>query len=627
MLCFDYLLTNSGKKISLLGSAASLILAIFLYTMDKIQYSLACILALCSFLIWLQIRKDIILISDKKSSYTIKILLCILFNLIFILSLLSFYFRPFIYKRPILYFVLVSFLIIVLYFGIMISQKKEISLILFGIILVGLFLSYSQSLTYPSLIGSDPWYHQELTLKIINSHSLDQPGYVYSKLPIFHLYIIATSLLTGLNYKFSTMLSASLMQIICNSLFVFLLSTFIFKYYKIGLLASLLLITSNEHIFMSYWSIPNAFAAIYIFPIFYLIFKINQKNSVIATTISIIMMVCIVLTHSLAALFFSLIIFAFWASSHLYSKYSTSKYIITSKPLLGVNFLILFNVLMYSWWTYASSGYLHLMGQVLSWGFKVDFFVSTPKDVMVKYVVGKGNLDIILDNIGMLLFFSLSIIGLLYMISSNKRDNYTFSIALMAIIPLIAGFSTAIIGPHGTEDRWWFFSEFLLTIPASIAVLILHNKVQKKVYRNFFFTSFLMLLFFTMIVSPQANADNRFLSPSTSGRVAPFQSELQAIKTIDSISNNPLKVDNMYSRGISPKYGFSVINDDIFHENFQNLDGYFVLIRKEMLGNAFLAYSSFCSLDYNILQKLDNHRFSKIYDCDTVYGLIKTKVN
>jgi hypothetical protein len=260
MLYLDYLLTNSGKRISLIGAVLSLILAIFLYIMGQIPYSLACIFVFSSFLIWLQIRKDILLTSDKKYSSSKKILLCILFNFIFILSLLSFYFRPYMYKRPILYFVLMSLLIIVLYFGIMVSQKRELSLILFGIILVGLSLSYSQSLVYPSLIGSDPWFHQELALKVMNNHFLPQFDQGYSKMPLFHIFIILTSFVTGLNYKFSAMLSVSLIQIICNSLFVFLFSTFILKYYKVGLLASLLLITSNQHIFMSYWSIPNSFA-------------------------------------------------------------------------------------------------------------------------------------------------------------------------------------------------------------------------------------------------------------------------------------------------------------------------------------------------------------------------------
>lgn len=622
MLYLDYLLTNYGKRISLIGAIIFLILSVFLYVIHQIPFSLACIFAFSSFLIWLQIRKDIVLTSDKKFSYSMKIILCILFNFIFILSLLSFYFRPFIYERPVLYFILISFLIIILYFGIIGSQKNEVPLILFGIILVGLSLSYSQSLVFPSLIGSDPWFHQELVLKVIDSHFLPQfDG--YAKMPFFHLYIIPTLLVTGLNYKFSAMLSVSLMQIICNSLFIFLFSTFILKYYKVGLLASLLLIISNQHIFMSYWSIPNSFAVVYIFPLLYFLLKINQKHSFIAPVISIVMIVCIILTHSLTAMFSSLIIFVFWASFKLYSRFNANnRRMIDSKPLLNFNFVVLFNVFMYSWWTYAS-GHVRVIGQIIAWGLNADLFISTPKDILLKYSVERGPLEIIADNIGMFLLFSLSIIGLLYMISGDKRDHYTFSFALISIVPLIAGFSTALFGLRGTEARWWYFSEVLLSIPSSVAVLILYNKSQKNIYKNSILILFLILLSFTMIVSSPANADNRFLSPSINARVAPIQSELQAIKTADFISNDILKVDTLYSRGFSTKHGLKSLNDDIFYEKFQNLDECFVLIRKEMLGDAFLAYSSFCSLDYNILSKLYSGGFSKIYDCGTVYGLLK----
>ncbi|MGZ7068841.1 MAG: hypothetical protein ACXVHT_11090, partial [Methanobacterium sp.] len=61
-------------------------------------------------------------------------------------------------------------------------------------------MSLSQIFLFPSIIGMDPWWHQKFTLYIMESFHLPDIGYPYEKIPIFHLSIINTSLLTGLNY-------------------------------------------------------------------------------------------------------------------------------------------------------------------------------------------------------------------------------------------------------------------------------------------------------------------------------------------------------------------------------------------------------------------------------------------
>ena len=143
------------------------------------------------------------------------------------------------------------------------SERRHAPLILIQVLLLGVSIAWSQLLIFPSLLGVDPWYHSALTNRIVSEGFIPE-GYSYSKLPLFHLMIAATSILADLPYKFATMASVSLGQIICNGVFVFLIADRLFKNHRVGLLAALMVVIANHHIFMSYWSIPNAFAAVFI---------------------------------------------------------------------------------------------------------------------------------------------------------------------------------------------------------------------------------------------------------------------------------------------------------------------------------------------------------------------------
>ncbi|MBA7544273.1 hypothetical protein ES705_36625 [subsurface metagenome] len=101
------------------------------------------------------------------------------------------------------------------------SKNSPIPFTLFQIILIALSLEWSVLLLFPSIVGIDPWTHQLITLDILDKGHIVGGGYQH--LPIYHVAIGITSLITGLSYKMATMLFISFLQVVCGVLFISLL--------------------------------------------------------------------------------------------------------------------------------------------------------------------------------------------------------------------------------------------------------------------------------------------------------------------------------------------------------------------------------------------------------------------
>ncbi len=209
-------------------------------------------------------------------------------------------------------------MVFILAYEIFHSKKENIAILLLQIMALGVNLSWSQLLIFPGLIGVDLAYHSNLVSQIIQSQSLPD-GYSYGKLPLFHLIISETSLILNVGYKFAAMASVSLAQIVCNALFIYLIAFGVFKNHIIGCLSSLFVVISNFNIFMSYWSIPNAFAGIFIIIVIYLIFVLKERHELKVSGLILLFLFTIVWTHTLTAMCLAILLFVTWIVTYVHS--------------------------------------------------------------------------------------------------------------------------------------------------------------------------------------------------------------------------------------------------------------------------------------------------------------------
>jgi len=611
------LLRDLDKTLAIAGVILSLILIVYLgREIGRMIYLLTGILALISCLLWLAIRKSYTFEFHLPESRTLTIICAICFFGLYTLSVLSVYLRPVLYERPLLYFILTALMAGTIACEIFTSGRRHalLILILIQVLLLGVSIAWSQLLIFPSLIGVDPWYHSALTNQVIDECSLPE-GFAYSKLPLFHLMIAVTSLITGFPYKFATMVSVNLGQIICNAVFVFLIADYVFKNHRVGLLAALLVVVANHHIFMSYWSIPNAFAAVFIpVALYLLLFRFRDHSRSSSAILCLTVLAAIILTHTMTAMCMAILLFVAWIALAIYC-------VIHSRAESHVSLLapIGFTVAMFAWWTYAS-GSVGSLANLIDWGFSRDVFVSAPDEILI-YAIATPLREQLFNNLGMFLFFAFSFIGIFYMIS-RRGSGSSFAMAWVGLAPLAIGFFSLISGHSVIEHRWWYFAQVLLSIPLAVAIYVVGTwKSKTPLYLYSFVFGFVVTLSILTIMSPPANVDNSIFSPNSSIRQAPTESELALIATLISKWDGPIKSDEYFAGIQNIQYPLvSSFSRQLHSNDFFDLNDHIITIREAIISKPFKLFSSQYKLDYDLNAKLDGQGFSRIYDSNSGSG-------
>ena len=606
------LLRDLDKTLAVVGVIFSIILIIYLgREIGRVIYLLTGVLALISCLLWLAIRKSHSFEFHLPESRTLTIICAICFFGLYTLSVLSVYLRPELYERPFLYFILTALMAGIIACEVIASGRRHAALILVQILLLGVSIAWSQLLIFPSLLGVDPWYHSALTNRIIDEGFIPE-GYSYTKLPLFHLMIAATSLVAGLPYKFAAMASVSLGQIICNAVFVFLIANYLFKNHQIGLLAALMVIIANHHIYMSYWSIPNAFAAVFIPTALYLLFfKLRNRSRLPSAFLCMVVLATIVLTHTVTAMCMAILLFVAWGALVIYWAYHprADNHVSLIAP-------IGFTIAMFAWWTYAS-GSVGTLADLINWGFSVDYFTSNPEEIR-GYATAIPPGEQLFNNLGMFLFFAFSFIGIFYMIS-RRGGSSSFAMAWVGITPLAIGFFSLITGHSVIEHRWWYFAQILMSIPLAVAIYTVGTwKTRNLKLLCCCVFGLVALLSFLMIMSPVANIDNAMFSPNTNWRATPIASELQAQTILDHYDGIS-KSDIYYASRLS-YFGYSTepFCKEIADRDLASLAGDLVLVRDAVITGPFMFFSGIYKLDYNLSDLIDATDFRRIYDSGSV---------
>jgi len=342
--------------------------------------------------------------------------------------------------------------------------------------------------------------------------------------------------------------------------------------------------------------------------------KIRRNKPLHATVLSIFFMATLILTHTVTAMCMAIILFVCWA---VFNPYNT----LFSKTEIPISLTIslLFTTAMFGWWTYAS-GHITTLANLIKWGFSIDFFVHTPKEIS-KYLATVPVPEQIFNNVGMFLFFSLSFVGIFYMIS-KKGNSLGFAAALAGFTPLALGFFSLITGHSIIEHRWWYFSQILLAIPLAVAIILIGmwNGRSSRFVSIFSFV-FVVPLTFLMIMSPPANVDNHVFSPNSGVRYAYTESEMDAASFFAQNLVETISADWDYQNVLSLYYHHDkvhLLDESFYTKNFLH-EGSIKIIRREIVNNRpFRLLAALYRLDYNPNIILTNSGFNKIYDCCTV---------
>jgi hypothetical protein len=557
---------NLDKTLAWLGIAASVTLvAVLTFTVGRLVFILVGVLTALSCLLWLGIREHARSVlpdvrGREAGNNRLFTVLLVLFLALYVLSIVALYLRPFLYERPPGYFILTALMAGVIALEVLLPHRRKAAWILSQMVLIGVSVSWSQILLFPGLLGSDPWWHNMFASYILNFHTV--PGdYWYTYMPLFHLEVVGTSLLAGLDYRLAALLSVSLAQLIVFPLAAYLIGKALFRDERIGLLAGLMLITANQQIGMSTASIPNAFAAIFMILVLVLLFKVRYTSPARARYLAYSFLAAIILTHTVTAACMAVVLFLTWGACRLYDLVREDAPRRVYPVTLGMVSVFLAAVL--GWW-YFVSGHIAVLLDLIRQGFARDYFVSNPA-IIDAYPGLVPASEQVFNNIGMFLFFTLSLVGILYLVARRERNGFAF--ATVGLVLLALGFFPLVTGLSFIEHRWWYFAQIFLCIPLVVSLLLVGGFRRARTRAGMVvFAAGISLLVFAMILSPAANNDTHIFSGNSAVRTGFTASEMRAIDTVDAVRTGPVWADRY-----------------VQVQNYVNYDSRFVLPGDDML--------------------------------------------
>jgi len=388
---------------------------------------------------------------------------------------------------------------------------------------------------------------------------------------------------------------------------------------KIGLLGSLFLAVGNWSTCLGYGTIPNTIAPGFGLVIIYLLLKVSEDKPNTAISLAMLLMGGLILTHTVAAMWFAILLFAFWGAF----KVSNYPHHQVKRPVT-LTISILFVVGMLSWWTYAS-GHIRTLGELIKWGFSLDYFLMPMPEEVTEYISGVPFSEQLFNQLGMFLFFAMSLVGCLYMISKKFGNSHSFVMAIGGGVTLALSFFPLIAGWSIIAERWLYFSQILLALPLAVSFFLLCWVIKNELAKSVLLVSLTFSLSLLMILSPTANLDNPTFSPNTQVRYAFTESELQAIETASNMGNKTIGVDTYYSEFQFMLYPVQDVSEQIYSKNYTLCQDMFILIRKEIVNHPFKLIQTTYRLDYDPQGTLTTEGFCKVYDCDSVSGFLYEK--
>ncbi|HOC84110.1 MAG TPA: hypothetical protein PKJ67_05815 [Methanoculleus sp.] len=616
----DKILAGTGIVVS-----AALVAYIALTT-GRLIFILAGVLTLTCCLLWLAVRERAIRefpvswAGGAETGYDRSgTVLLILFFALYMLSIVALHTRASLYERPTGYFVLSSLMAGVIALEILLPHRRKARRVLPQIVLLGVSVVWSQILIVPGILGSDPWWHRMFVSQILDLSAIPG-GYWYTHMPLFHLEVAGASLLAGLDYRLAAMLSVSLAQIIILPVVVYLLGNALFEDERVGLLAGLLLITANQQIGMSTASIPNAFAAIFIALVLFLLFRLKYTRPVRAGYLAYLLLAAIILTHTIAAACMALILFVVWGACRVHGRIRDDA---AAKPYpVTLGLASLFLAAMLGWW-YFVSGHIAVLADLIRQGFTRAYFVQNPA-VVDAYPGLVPVPEQVFNNIGMFAFFTVSLVGIFYLAARRERNGFAFG--MVGIILLGIGFFPLITGLSFIEHRWWYFSQILLAVPLAASFLLVAGR--EKAHRMpaaLTLAACVGLLAFTMIASPAADTGIPLFSPNSAVRAGFTGSELQAIDTVGGIRAGAIGADRYVQvvNYVNPGPGFVVPADDMLIEGAYRSHGMdAVLVREYIRGHPIFCYDGMFRLTHDPAMTLAREGYYRVYESGSV-GLFR----
>ena len=590
----------------------------------SLRYQLAILILMLGCVVYLVARRRRPVLEppvDTKAGSSVYLLSSALFFVLFAGSLICVATRAELYSRPLGYFIAVALMAAILGGEVLLVSLKrwQVGLTMAKILLLALSLRVTAQLLFPELIGIDPWWHQHLTMQIVETGRVP-PGLGYSEFPILHIAIASTMLVTGVSYKIASIMSVGLLQTL-SLVLVFMYGRFIYSS-RVGLLASLILAIAVWNMRLGFWVRPITLAVILAMLVAYIVLRMHKHRSPRLMALGLIVVAALIITHIMSPVIMILAFFFLWVGFVIYRRSLRHEW--DQRVIL---FCLLCAALLVSYWLYASYAtplrlLQNFVGTAASEGLRVERWEFS---AYATAYLGTVDLETALSALGFFLFYGFAVIGSLSMLHRRAIDRYGFALlfagwGVATVVYLSMFLELSMLVPA----RWQPFAEFFLAVPAAIGFLSLASAFRSKAFSAVIPALVIGIIAFFTITSSAANFDHPVYSKNTTVRLSYTESELQAAHTISRLYSGNVSTDLYYLWYFDGFSSMFLLPNEITpnlvsaeYEDIENL----VVIREEVAERPFWINGPL-KLDYDPRAVLPRQGFNRIYDSGSVTAFL-----
>lgn len=588
-------------------------------------------------IIYLVLRKTLI---DSPINFSVKqtkttlLLLNIIFVVTFTASILLL--RLNLYHRPLIYFILISVACMVIAIEILclnINEKTQIWSILFKIIILSISFRAGIFYEFPTLMGTDAWFHANFADFISNYGSVpsreifDMAQYI--DYPIFHIAVASTKIITSMNLKNSLFFSIILFGVI-STIFIYLIGKSIAGP-KFGLFAMLFANVSDMFIVRGVTNFTTGSLVLcWLLIILYFVLKDSKKLE--NTALILLLIVLLIVTHQLTTFASLLLLIGIFIGKQLYERLFVYKEDCTVKVNVSLTSIMFFTVTLLSYWmrTGASSGatfFDSMARTVVNVLTSSDPVFNPTASPYVDYYSQYSTLSNVLYHFGYLILLFFAIIGVLFWLSS-KNINIKKMSMIMAIIVIylfiygipLSGFKDAML-----SHRWLPFAYIFLVLAASQGVFSIIGLSRKSKTKIITISCITLLFTFFMITTPYVNSDSPIYDKDRTSRSMYKHSEIEGAHTITKIYNGTIMRDSSYInafRGLKFNGNFEGMGQDI-----EKMNESMVVLRKcklveptQISHSGSLGQYRSMVLGEDFFKKFETVGYNKVYNNGEVMG-------
>ncbi len=569
------------------------------------------------------------------------------FWLFYLSSIIVLIYRPEHYIRPLSFLVLLAFAVAIV--GVQVSLYrskigKVAYLHLAKICLVVLTLQWSILCLYSSsYIGFDPYYHDVVINKI-------QMGEVtkfdYYGTQIFHYLVAGSALLFGISNKVAMMIFVGLPYSVGILTICYKLGQLLFND-KVGLYGTVVLSTASLFIFFGVEIIPSSLAILFLMISIYLILR-YQGVWYIYLIIGILLLV-IIKTNSIVALFTVAVLGLIWLGSLIYKRDNQKHYL-----AIAASFSIVLIVL----WIYTKQidTLWRVLGNILISSQTVNGTVAMDGGTSVldmsKQALGDGSttasssaaltanvlpemseaisnyysniplIEILIKKANVFIYGGLGGLGALVYLYRRKLQPRTFYYILMALAILIL----SVV--NGVLSEFYFLSRHIQITQILIAPVIgylLYNLLENlKIWRYLIVGIVVLGLGLVSFISPLTSVDSAKLTPDLTYRQAMTEGEIEGIDYICTNHSGDIMSDWIcsnyiyYKKQVKDDWKINEVKDlsrELYSRDFSDIkNNTIIIVRKEILNNPVLMLDSVYKFGYDPEDILMKQGYHKYYD-------------